>query len=496
MTSQRSFRLLRAELWDQEAVDSEADVDVAPRAGKNSWTTLVTGRNGSGKSRLLSAIAGGFDALDGRQIRNRQPIALEYLLGERECAFRASSTKVAAFLDGRPVAAEKLPRPGAVVAATSSAFDKFHLPREARLLEPNVTESSYRYLGLKDGRGRVSARAGVFRALEQLFDASDEELYRRQRVADVFRYLGYSPTVEVTYAWTYRGKDLAREAGTDLIRAVERYLEDAKSRGIGAVRAAIPKYFFEDERAARELAASIDLLRGFSDGRKVRLVADFRRPNSRGEDQLRMARQLTRAGIIQMMEVTLRREASGRRVEITDASSGELSLVVTLLGIASSIEDGSLILIDEPEISLHPQWQSEYLERLTEAFSAFRGCHFMIATHSPALVAGAGHEQTNIVNLEKPGEATSESSSGRSVDEVLLRTFGVVTKNSLHLRDLLVAALRGAEDGELALAKYDEEMAALQEVRPELPSEDPTGKIIDSLIRMRSQLAEKSMLWS
>lgn len=491
MTSTQPFRLIRAELWDQEEV--EVDIDVAPWAGKGSWTTLVTGRNGSGKSRLLSAIAGAFDALDGRHIRNRQPIAVEYRLGERECAFRIEGTKVIAFLDGRPVKAEELPRPGAVVAATASAFDKFHLPREARFLDPNLTESSYRYLGLKDGRGRVSARAGIFRALEQLFDVSDENQYRRQRVADVFRYLGYSPTVEVTYTWTIRGKDLAKEAGTDSTRAVERYLENAKSRGIGAARAAIPKYFFEDARVTRELAASVDLLRGFSNGREVRLVADYRQPNSGGEDQLRMARQLTRAGIIQMTEVTLWRETSGRRVEITDASSGELSLVVTLLGIASSIEDGSLILIDEPEISLHPQWQSEYLGRLTEAFSDFRGCHFIIATHSPTLVAGASHELTNIVNIERPAAATSEPSPGRSVDEVLFSTFGVVTKNSLHLRDLLVAALRGAEDGELALAKYDQEMAALQAARPELPSDDPAGELIDSLVRIRTQLAEKTV---
>ncbi|MFJ6269419.1 AAA family ATPase [Pseudarthrobacter oxydans] len=491
MTSTRPFRLLRAELWDQEDVD--ADVDVAPRAGEGSWTTLVTGRNGSGKSRLLSAIAGAFDALDGRHIRNRQPIAVEYLLGERECAFRVEGRKVVAFIDGRLVEAEELPRPGAVVAATASAFDKFHLPREARLLDSNLTQSSYRYLGLRDARGRVSARAGIFRALEQLFDVSDEEQYRRQRVSEVFRYLGYSPTVEVTYTWTYRGRDLARETGTDSTRAVERYLEDAKSRGTGLVRDAIPKYFFGDARVARELAASVDLLRGFSDGREVRLVADFRRPNPGGEDQLRMARQLTRAGIVQMSEVTLWRESSRRRVEITDASSGELSLVVTLLGIASSIEDGSLILIDEPEISLHPQWQSEYLGLLTEAFSAFRGCHFIIATHSPTLVAGAGHELINIVNLERPAAASSEPSSGRSVDEVLFSTFGVVTKNSLHLRDLLVAALRGAEDGELAMAKYDEDMAALQAARPELPSDDPAGELIDSLVRIRTQLAARSV---
>jgi len=417
---------------------------------------------------------------------------MEYRLGERECAFRVEGKKVMAFIDGKGVEAERLPRPGAVVAVTASAFDKFHLPRGARLFDPNPTESRYRYLGLKDGRGRVSARAGIFRALEQLFDVSDEAQHRRQRVSDVFRYLGYSPTVEVTDAWTYRGKELAKEAGDDSTRAVERYLEDAKSRGGGLARAAVPNYFFEDALVARELAASVDLLRGFSDGSEVRLVADYRKQNSGGEGQLRMARQLTRAGILQMVEVTLWRESSGRRVEITDASSGELSLVVTLLGIASSIEDCSLILIDEPEISLHPQWQSEYLGRLTEAFSAFRGCHFILATHSPTLVAGAGPDLTNIVNFERPAAATSKPSSDRSVDEVLFSTFGVVTKNSLHLRDLLVTALRGAEDGELALAEYDEEMAALQAARPELPSDDPAGELIDSLVRIRTELAEKS----
>lgn len=490
MTANPPFRLLRAELGDY------VDVDVAPRAGERSWTTLVTGRNGSGKSRLLSAIAGAFDALDGRHLRNRQPIVVEYRVGKLDYAFRVDGKNVTAFIDGEAVKAERLPRPGAVVAATASAFDKFHLPREARSLEPALAESTYRYLGLKDGRGRISARAGIFRALEQLFDASDEDQHRRQRVSDVFLYLGYSPTVEVTYAWTYRGNEIAGEEGTDLTHAVERFLDDAKRRAAGTARAVVPDYFLKDAQAGRNLAASVDSLREFSDGRVVRLTADFTRQNYRGEVHLKMARQLARAGIMQMADVTLWRKSSGDRVEITDASSGELSLVVTLLGIASSIEDGSLILIDEPEISLHPQWQSDYLGRLTEAFSAFQGCHFVLATHSPTLVAGASPELTNIVNLERSVAATGEPSSERSVDEVLFSTFGVVTKNSLHLRNLLIAALRGAEDGELALSKYDQEMAALQAARPELPPDDPTGEIIDSLIRLRPQLAKRRRSWS
>lgn len=494
MTSTQPFRLLRVELGDEDAID--LDVEIAPREGKSSWTTLVTGKNGSGKSRFLSAIAGAFDALDGRHIRSLPSIAVEYRIGERRYAFRVQGKKVVASIDGIEVDAGDLPRPGTVVAATASAFDKFHLPRESRFIDSNQTESRYRYLGLKDGRGRVSARAGIFRALEQLFDVRDENPYRRQRVADVFRYLGYTPTVEVIYIWTNRGREVVKEAESDSKHAVEQYLADTKNRGIGAARSAIPKYFFEDEQYARELAKSIEVLREFSDGHEIRLVVDYLKPTSRGEDQLRMARQLTRSGILHMTDVNLWRKNSDHQVQIADASSGQLSLVVTQLGIASSIEDGSLIIIDEPEISLHPQWQSEYLGQLSEAFSEFHGCHFIIATHSPALVAGARTAQTNIVDLESPAESVSELPSERSVDEVLFSTFGVVTKNSLHLRDLLVAALRGAEDGELALAKYDDEMAALQAARPTLPSDDPTGELIDSLVRLRTQLAENNVSWS
>lgn len=49
---------------------------------------------------------------------------------------------------------------------------------------------------------------------------------------------------------------------------------------------------------------------------------------------------------------------------LTDASSGELSLIFNLLSIAGEIENDSLILIDEPEISLHPEWQSHFLPLL------------------------------------------------------------------------------------------------------------------------------------
>lgn len=489
MASETDFRLTRVEVNNEEG--SYFDIDLATDAGIGSWTTLVTGRNGTGKSRLLSAIAASFEALDGRHLRRRDSVAIAYWLAGRECAFRVEKGKVSAFLDGRLIEQEFLPRPGAIAAATASAFDKFSLPKAPRVFgaatqPPDV--GRYKYLGLRDTRGRVSSRAGVVRALEQLFDANSDDRPRRRRVADVFRYLGYAPTVEVIYTWTSRAQELARKEGTVSSRDVDLFLDKQRRQGSQTTRLAIPNYIFEDELVVKELALSIESLRKPGEGREIRLMADFADLNPGDEDQLRMARQLTRAGLVLMSEVVLRREATNHRVEVTDASSGELSLVVTLLGIASSIEDRSLVLIDEPEISLHPQWQAEYLQRLGDAFADFRGCHFVVATHSPTLVSGADSERTSIVDLERPPLAADSPAIAGSVDEVLVTTFGVVSKSNLYLRDLLVTALRGAEDGDLADAMHDDTMAALQGARQELPETDPAGELIDQLARIRAKL--------
>lgn len=57
---------------------------------------------------------------------------------------------------------------------------------------------------------------------------------------------------------------------------------------------------------------------------------------------------------------------------IKDASSGEQSIILSILGIASKIKDNSLICIDEPEICLHPEWQEKYIEILTQTFTNYK----------------------------------------------------------------------------------------------------------------------------
>lgn len=484
MTETRSLRLLRAEISDDDGTN--LDVDFGPARGVGSWTTLVTGRNGSGKSRLLSAVALAFDALDGSRPRRPVNASVQYTLDGHDCAIHVERKKVSAFLDGRVVHLDELPRPRTVVAVTASAFDKFELPISQNLFVPSAQRGGlYRYLGLKDARGRISTKAGIFRALEQLFDATGLDDHRRFRIAEVFEYLGYTPQVEVPYRWTRRGRSFL-EAGSDLGPLGYRsFLESERAETASGQRPMLGDYFFEAPSTIDQLGRAADAFQHLSDGKIIALTADFSAQRWSEDERFRQAQQLSRARLLEMEEVRLRRKSTGMSLNIEDASSGELAIATSMLGIASSIDDQSLVLMDEPEISLHPAWQAGYLQRLGDTFGAFHGCHFILATHSATLVSGAHLEHSSVIDLEVIEGAGREVLTGKSADEVLVRTFGVAQEGNLYLRQILVEALRLVADRDTRDDRFSDVLNELQGVASTLPITSPVRQLVVDLGQVR-----------
>ena len=66
-------------------------------------------------------------------------------------------------------------------------------------------------------------------------------------------------------------------------------------------------------------------------------------------------------------------------------SSGEQHLIVLIGKLVFSTHRDSLVLIDEPEISFHPEWQEKFLAILEE-IRKLNGFSALIATHSPILI--------------------------------------------------------------------------------------------------------------
>jgi ABC-type lipoprotein export system ATPase subunit len=68
-------------------------------------------------------------------------------------------------------------------------------------------------------------------------------------------------------------------------------------------------------------------------------------------------------------------------------SSGEQQILVLAHQVLFRADPGTLVLIDEPELSLHVLWQSDFVDDLTRMGETSK-LSFLLATHSPTLIAG------------------------------------------------------------------------------------------------------------
>ncbi len=77
--------------------------------------------------------------------------------------------------------------------------------------------------------------------------------------------------------------------------------------------------------------------------------------------------------------------SNGSQLELEMLSSGEQHELVMIYDLLFRVERNSLILIDEPELSLHVIWQEEFLADLEE-MARLSDFNALIATHSPQII--------------------------------------------------------------------------------------------------------------
>lgn len=76
---------------------------------------------------------------------------------------------------------------------------------------------------------------------------------------------------------------------------------------------------------------------------------------------------------------------AGTELKLTDLSSGEQHEVVLLYELIFKTNPNTLVLIDEPEISLHVTWQKEFLSDLLKILE-LQKMQVIVATHSPQII--------------------------------------------------------------------------------------------------------------
>lgn len=83
--------------------------------------------------------------------------------------------------------------------------------------------------------------------------------------------------------------------------------------------------------------------------------------------------------------LTLQRIGQTEGIPLESLSSGEKQLVFLAFRLIFDIREKSLVLIDEPEISMHPEWQMKF-SNLLQRIGESRNLRFILATHSPSIL--------------------------------------------------------------------------------------------------------------
>ena len=101
------------------------------------------------------------------------------------------------------------------------------------------------------------------------------------------------------------------------------------------------------------------------------------------------------------IELTFESTIDGSVINLDELSSGEkvlMSLAMALYNLQFDISIPELMLLDEPDASLHPSMAKQFLDVVQNVFVKERGIKVVITTHSPSTVALAPEESLFVVD--------------------------------------------------------------------------------------------------
>lgn len=140
-------------------------------------------------------------------------------------------------------------------------------------------------------------------------------------------------------------------------------------------------------------------------------------------------------------------EKEGEEFMFDQLSDGEKSLIALVGDIARKLAmshpysqnplmESGIILIDEIDLHLHPSWQRDVLPRMREAF---KGCQFIISTHSPFVITNISNQNKDFLFLMRDGkeELYCNNIYGREVSKIISEVLEMPTLRNTEVQEHL-----------------------------------------------------------
>lgn len=415
--------------------------------------TIVVGRNGAGKSLLL-----------------RQLIAsvanVNEVVSERSEYYVKDDVKASVSYVWLPTK---------IIASSTSPFDKFPVDKKNEYL------GNYDYVGLKGLYSHNLSLSYMSRIIGRLVRSINSDNGQLKAIMNVFAYMGYHGYMEA--------RMMMEPSPTTVIKILAS--ENPREGFLSYLESRYRKGWTQGPRASLEEAVVYvdEILNAyryfarFNMKPRLDLVINQtgvfeKKTGARIDQEFDL---LLRFGFLRLRDITLHKIGVARQFRINDASSGEQCVLMALLGIASNIEDGALVCIDEPEVCLHPEWQERFIGLLIDSFSSFARCHFVIATHSPQIISSLSSNNCYVLDIQKNETIEAGVLNKRSADFQLASVFGAPGYKNEYLSRELLNALVTLGSGVKLSPERIKILEGMIELRSVLRPSDPVLRLIDLL---------------
>jgi predicted ATP-binding protein involved in virulence len=198
-------------------------------------------------------------------------------------------------------------------------------------------------------------------------------------------------------------------------------------------------------------------------------------------------------GIRRLSKPSLVIKKNGENFKLDQLSDGEKTLLMIVVDIARRLailnpsitnpyellEKGTgIILIDEIDLHLHPQWQRIVIPSFRKTFP---NCQFIVTTHSPQVLSGVNRENVFILEDSQIVELTPHT-FGRDSNSILFEVMGV-EKRPVKIQERIDKCFEMIDNDKLEEAKLE-----LQKLSELLGNNDPdiiqAYTLIDFLTRV------------
>lgn len=449
-------------------------------ADKDPLYSVLIGTNGAGKSMLMKEVVDFFidlhACIDGTE--QRLPSAnkgrlkgIRYHIDGVDCDVIRLEKSFVARIDGyfRRLNDLRLP---SIVACHFGAFDKLPVQTINGSAKTRYDVPWYKYVGAHVNGSMISSSAIVFRLLFALNEQMDKR--QRQNICSILDFIGYDHKISLSYTFVQKARKdgAAKEVIAQRVDKDREY--NALSNQEKNIRVNQLYSFYKKETAAGETRHNYDMT---FDG------------DSAAEGSLRELQciyKLKQYDLVNSANVIFHKE--GIDITSDDMSSGEFAMLSTVLSISAAANDPhTLVLLDEPELSLHPNWQMTLIDNLDRAL-ANKVCHLLIATHSHMLVSDLPLKRSSVTHVEKDDNGNlnsttiTESTFGWSAEEVLFKVFKTATDRNRYFGERIGKLLEQMGNNTISPKKVSGELKELQEISVHLSDIDPMKMVLNTIV--------------